>query len=76
NPTNDGLFKLSFNTSERQNVVIYIYDQMGRILTMDEYPNTLNQTYYYDLTGYRSGVYFINAKGKDFVRSKKLVISR
>ena len=76
NPTDDGLFKLSFNTSERQNVVIYIYDQMGRILMMDEYPNTLNQTYYYDLTGYRSGVYFINAKGKDFVRSKKLVISR
>ena len=76
NPTNDGLFKLAFNTSERQDVVIFIYDQMGRLITMDEYPNTLNQTYHYDLTGRRSGVYFINAKGKDFVRSKKLVISR
>ena len=76
NPSDDGLFKLSFNTSERQDIVIYIHDQMGRILSMDEYPNTLNQTYYYDLTGHRSGVYFINAKGKDFVRSKKLVITR
>lgn len=76
NPTVDGQFKLAFNTSERQEVVIYIYDQMGKIITMDEYPNTLNQTYYYDLTGHRSGVYFIKAIGKDFVRSKKLVISR
>lgn len=76
NPSDDGLFKLSFNTNDRQDVVVQIYDQMGRILSLDEYPNTLNQTYYYDLTGHRSGVYFINAKGKDFVRSKKLVISR
>ena len=76
NPTIDGLFKLAFNTSERQDVVIFIYDQIGRLVAVNEYPNTLNQTYYYDFTGRRSGVYFINAKGKDFVRSKKLVISR
>lgn len=76
NPTIDGLFKLAFNTNERQDVVIFIYDQIGRLVAMDEYPNTLNQTYYYDFTGRRSGVYFINAKGKDFVRSKKLIISR
>lgn len=76
NPSNDGLFRLTFNTSERQDIVVQIHDQVGRIITLDEYPNTLNHTYYYDLTGHRSGVYFINAKGKDFVRSKKLVISR
>ncbi len=76
NPTSDGLFKLSFNTSERQDIAVYIYDQMGKLLTLDEYPNTLNQTYYYDLTGTRSGIYFINVQGQDFVRSKKLLISR
>ena len=76
NPSNDGLFKLAFNTSERQGVIVFIYDQMGKLITMDEYENTLNQTYYYDLTGERSGVYIIHAKGEDFVRSKKLVISR
>lgn len=75
NPTSDGLFKLAFNTSERQDVVIFIYDQMGKLVARDEYQNTLNQTYFYDLTGLRSGIYFINAKGKDFVRSKKLLIS-
>jgi len=76
NPTENGFFKLAFNTSERQEITVFIYDQMGRVISIDEYKNTLNQTYYYDLTGFRSGVYFITAKGKDFVRSKKLVISR
>lgn len=76
NPSSDGLFKLAFNTSERQDVVIFIYDQMGKLVGQDEFPNTLNQTYFYDLAGLRSGIYFINAKGKDFVRSKKLLIRR
>lgn len=76
NPSDNGNVKLSFNTSERQDIVVFIYDQLGQLVTMNEYPNTLNQTYEYDLTGLRSGVYFINAKGKDFVRSKKLVLSR
>jgi len=76
NPTNDGQFKLAFNTSERQEVIIFIYDQMGRLINMESYKNTLNQTYFYDLTGFRTGVYFITAKGKDFVRSKKLIINR
>jgi hypothetical protein len=76
NPSTDGLFKLAFNTSGRQDVIILIYDQMGRIVAQNEYQNTLNQTYDYDLTGLRSGIYFINAKGQDFVRSKKLLIRR
>lgn len=76
NPTNNGLVKLTFNTSERQDVEVSIIDQMGRIVTDMIFPNTLNQTYYYDFSTYRSGVYFIHSKGKDFIRSKRLVISR
>lgn len=76
NPSDNGNVKLSFNTSERQEIIVFIYDQMGKLMTMNEYPNTLNQTYEYDLTGLRSGVYLIYAKGKDFARTKKLVISR
>lgn len=76
NPSDNGLFKLSFNTSGRQDVIILIYDQMGKLVAQDEFPDTLNQTYDYDMTGLRSGIYYINAKGEDFVRSKKLLISR
>ena len=75
NPTSDGQIMLTFNTSERQDVTVDIFDQMGRIVTSNLYSNTLNQTYYYDLTGYRSGVYFIHSIGKDFVMSKRLVIN-
>ncbi len=76
NPSGDGRFQLAMNTSERQQVVIFIYDHMGRLITQDEYPNTLNQTYHYNLAGFRSGVYYIHVKGKDFVRSQKLLITR
>lgn len=76
NPTTNGSFQLAFNTSGRQQVDIVIFDEMGRIVAEDTYSNTLNQTYYYDFTGFRSGVYFVYAKGADFVRYRKLVINR
>lgn len=76
NPSNDGMVQLAFNTSKRQRVFVTIINEMGQIITTNSYENTLNQTYYYDLTGLQSGVYFIKAIGEDFVRSKKLVIRR
>ncbi len=76
NPSKMGLFQLAFNTRERQTVAVYIYDSMGRMLNMKEYPNTLNQIYYYDMTGLPSGVYYINARGEKFARTKKLLINR
>lgn len=76
NPTSDHEVKLTFNTNYRQEVIVYIYDSMGKIVTNDVFQNTLNQTYYYDMTGYRSGVYFLHALGEDFARVKRLVISR
>lgn len=75
NPATDGQFQLAFNTSERQAVMIYIYDQLGKEILFKEYPNTLNQTYYFDLKGKSPGVYYIHARGKDFIRSKKLLLT-
>ena len=76
NPTRDGQFQLSFNTSERQTVMVSVFDQLGKTVLVNEYPNTLNQTYYYDFSTQSNGVYFIHAVGEDFMRSKKLVISK
>jgi hypothetical protein len=75
NPATDGQFQLAFNTSERQTVMIYIYDQLGKEILVKEFPNTLNQTYYFDLKGKSPGVYYIHARGKDFIRSKKLLLT-
>ncbi|MCG8306728.1 MAG: choice-of-anchor J domain-containing protein [Cytophagales bacterium] len=74
NPTGDRHVRMTFNTSRRQDVYVLIYDRMGKLIVSNEYPNTLNQTYHYDLTGYRSGVYFIHSRGEDFMRTKKLII--
>jgi hypothetical protein len=75
NPATDGQFQLAFNTSERQEVLVYIYDQLGKEILVEVYPNTLNQTYYFDLKGQSSGIYYIHARGKDFIRSKKLLLT-
>ena len=74
NPAFDGQFQLAFNTSERQEVIVRIFDQLGKELLMTQFPNTLNQTYYYNLAHQPAGIYYIYAQGKDFVRSKKLLI--
>lgn len=75
NPATDGQFQLAFNTSERQEVLIYIYDQLGKEVLVKAYPNTLNQIYYFDLKGKSPGIYYIHARGKDFIRSKKLLLT-
>ena len=46
NPADDGRFQLAFNTSERQEVTVFIFDQLGKEILVDNYPNTLNQSYY------------------------------
>jgi len=76
NPADGGRFQLAFNTNERQEVIVYIYDQLGREIVRNNYPNTLNQTYYFDFAGKRPGIYYIHAKGKNFIRSKKLLLTR
>ena len=76
NPVSDGQFQLVFKTEERQDIDVIIYDHMGKLITRDQYPNTLNQTYYYNLTGLRSGMYHIYSVGKDFKMSRKLMINR
>jgi hypothetical protein len=74
NPAENGHFQLTFNTSERQEVAVHIYDQLGKQITMRSFPNTLNQTYSFDLENQSRGVYFIQARGKDFYRVKKLLL--
>ena len=76
NPSSDGQIQIAFNTSSRQDVEVFIYDGLGNMMVRQDYPNTLNQTYSYDLTGYSSGVYFVHTRGEDFFRSERFIISR
>jgi hypothetical protein len=74
NPSIDGSFQMAFNTTQRQLVHIQIMDVMGKVLYDGDFPNTLNQTYDFELVNARSGMYIIVAQGEDFIRSKKLIL--
>ncbi len=74
NPSIDRRFQMAFNTSKRQIVQIQIMDMMGKVIFNGDFPNTLNQTYDFELVNARSGMYIIVAQGEDFVRSKKLML--
>ncbi len=74
NPSMDGSFQMAFNTTQRQLVHIQIMDVMGKVFYDGEFPNTLNQTYDFELANARSGMYIIVAQGEDFIRSKKLIL--
>ncbi len=74
NPTVSRLAKLAFNTGERQEITVYIYDSLGKLVVLSSFPNTLNQIYDFDLTGLRAGVYIVKALGDQFSSSKKLVL--
>jgi hypothetical protein len=54
---------------------VHIYDELGREVVVGEFPNTLNQTYYYNLQSQPAGIYFVHVVGKDFIRSKKLLVT-
>ena len=76
NPAFNGQFELAFNTKSRQTITVRIIDQLGHLIQENELPNTLNQTYTYDLSDRGNGVYIVQAVGEDFLRIKKVVIHK
>lgn len=66
NPTIDGRFNLLFDLQRRELVEVAIYDAMGHILSEKRLPNTLNQTYTFNLSQQRQGIYFVKVRGESF----------
>ena len=57
-------------------VVVTIIDPMGRIVTDNIYPNTLNQTYAFDFFNQPNGIYFLRFVGDSFVKTKRIRINQ
>ncbi|MCU0368961.1 MAG: T9SS type A sorting domain-containing protein, partial [Cyclobacteriaceae bacterium] len=49
--------RLTFNLKERQPVTLQIYNSIGQAMLNNTLPETLNQTYYFDLQEFSSGIY-------------------
>ena len=73
NPTRNGRFNLLFDLESREIVSIAIYDAMGHILSEQVLPNTLNQTYTFDLGEQRQGIYFVKVRGESFSFTRRVM---
>ncbi|CAN5322057.1 hypothetical protein BH23BAC1_BH23BAC1_43020 [soil metagenome] len=73
NPASEDI-RATFNLSQRENVYISLFDNIGRLMFRSEFPNTLNQTYHFDLGGISSGVYLLRIQGERFNNTKRIII--
>ncbi|MFC2123462.1 choice-of-anchor J domain-containing protein [Bacteroidota bacterium] len=74
NPTVNSKFNLAINLKEKEDITISVMDINGKIHFYATYPNTLNQTFPFDFSGKRAGMYLIKAVGANFSSIRKLIL--
>ncbi len=74
NPASGGRFNITFNLFEKEDVSIFIFDAMGRKVFQRNYPNTLNQTYPFDMSGRGSGIYILKTVSKSVNTTIRLFV--
>ncbi|UII23730.1 M43 family zinc metalloprotease [Fulvivirga ligni] len=72
---NSGLLHIPFNLDSKETVEIVFYNTSGKILAETSYPNTLNQTYSYDMSHLPSGIYLLKMKGESFTEVKRIMVN-
>ncbi|CAN5232854.1 hypothetical protein BH09BAC3_BH09BAC3_21180 [soil metagenome] len=65
---------LSFNLPDRKNVRLQVYSMVGQIVIDNVLPNTLNQTYYFDLGLQSQGIYIFRLQIDEQVTATKVFI--
>ncbi|MDN5202863.1 choice-of-anchor J domain-containing protein [Fulvivirgaceae bacterium BMA10] len=76
NPVFNGTIKTVLNLSERQEVIISVYDALGKLNFQRNFPNSLNQTYEIDLTNLRNGMYYVSIQGQTTRSVKKIIFNK
>ncbi|MEQ9438638.1 MAG: choice-of-anchor J domain-containing protein [Cyclobacteriaceae bacterium] len=73
NPTADFLNTV-FNLRNRETVRIAIYNSQGQTVYQTTFPNTLNQTYDFDLTTFPRGMYILRVFSSTITDSKQFIL--
>jgi hypothetical protein len=73
NPTVDGFFRLTFNRPADERVELRIIDMTGRVMLKTSFDGVLNQTYTFDVSYMKQGVYIIQVEGETFSFAKRLL---
>lgn len=74
NPATGSSFNLTFNLPEKEEVLVVIMDSMGREVFRRIYPNSLNQTHPFDMTGNKAGIYLIQTISNSINEVTRIVI--
>lgn len=69
-------FRATFNLAERQPVDLRIYNMMGQLILHNTLPETLNQTYYFDIGYQATGIYIVKVQVGDTVSASRIFLSR
>jgi len=75
NPSATGSFKITFNLNEKEDIFISVFDRMGKEAFQNFFPNTLNQTYDFDLKGNSAGIYFLKISGQQINTVRRIFIN-
>jgi len=73
NPSN-GIVNLSLNGPNTENALIEIYDIMGKLIFSAKLNVNTNNNVQYDFSAYGKGMYFINIKSGNDIKTEKLII--
>jgi len=65
---------LTFNLVKKEDVRLQIFSAMGQLVTDNILPETLNQTYYFDLSLQATGIYLFRLQIENQVRTTKVYI--
>ncbi len=68
-------FEITFNLQEKENAHLWVYNLLGQIVTDNDLPETLNQTYTVDLGTQSSGLYIIRVQTSNEVSATKIFLS-
>ncbi len=67
---------ITFNLADKEDVHIAIYDAVGKQLIARTFPNTLNQTYPFILSGLQSGIYYVKVSSTSLQDIRRIIVSK
>jgi len=66
--------RITFNLSERQPVDLRIYNMNGQLILQNTLPETLNQTYFFDIGFQSTGIYIVKVQYGNTVSARRIYL--
>ncbi len=74
NPLIGESFNVTFNLEQNEDILIALIDSQGRSVFRKTMPNTLNQTYTFEVPNLNDGIYILKAIGDTFNDHRRIIL--